>query len=166
MFGVEAIIAPPRSFGLTNHVEAVNWLWQDRTINRHHYRSLPELATDTASFVQWANTRRAVLDPDHCGSRYPPNTLTRSASSCDGHHQASAPTTSLLPPTPPRCRSPEDASPSPPCHRRPHHHHCQQPLADPNNPPHRSPGGCRHQCPVVRTPSPLGRLLRCEPRSR
>lgn len=71
MFGVEAIIAPPDSFGFTNHVEAVNGLWQDRTINRHHYRNLDELACDTAGFLQWANTRRAILDPNQCGTRYP-----------------------------------------------------------------------------------------------
>lgn len=71
MFGVEAIISPPNSLGFTNHVEAVNGLVQDRTINRHHYRSLDELSTDATGFLEWANTRRAILDPDQCGTRYP-----------------------------------------------------------------------------------------------
>ena len=71
MFGVEAIISPPNSLGFTNHVEAVNHLWQDRTINRHYYRSLEALSLDNLGFLDWANTRRAILDPDLCGTRYP-----------------------------------------------------------------------------------------------
>lgn len=71
MFGVEAIISPPNSLGFTNHGEAVNWLWQDRTINRHHYTDLAALAGDNTGWLDWANTRRAVLDPDLCGTRYP-----------------------------------------------------------------------------------------------
>ncbi|MEE9297849.1 MAG: helix-turn-helix domain-containing protein [Acidimicrobiia bacterium] len=71
MFGVEAIIAPPNSLGFTNHVEAVNWLWQDRTINRYHYDSLEALRVDTVGFLDWANTRRAILNPEEYGTRYP-----------------------------------------------------------------------------------------------
>lgn len=70
-FGVEAIIAPPNSLGFINHIEKVNDLWQARTINRHHYPSLENLADDTTMFLQWANNRRAVLDPAVCGTRYP-----------------------------------------------------------------------------------------------
>jgi hypothetical protein len=71
MFGVEAIISPPNSLGFNNHIEAVNWLWQDRTINRYYYTNLDELAADTIGFVEWANTRRAILDLKECGTRYP-----------------------------------------------------------------------------------------------
>lgn len=71
MFGVEPIISPPHTLGFTNHVEAVNGLWQDRTINRHHYRSLEDLQTDNARFLEWANHRRAVLDIERHGTKYP-----------------------------------------------------------------------------------------------
>jgi hypothetical protein len=71
LFGVEVIISPPRTLGYTNHVEAVNGLWQDRTINRHRYGNLDELAADNIRFVDWANTRRPVLEPVTCGTRYP-----------------------------------------------------------------------------------------------
>jgi hypothetical protein len=71
MFGVEPIVSPANSLGFTNHIEAVNWLWQDRTINRYRYASLEELTTDNLGFLEWANTRRAILNPDLCGTRYP-----------------------------------------------------------------------------------------------
>lgn len=71
MFGVEPIISPPHSLGFTNHAEYINWLWQDRTINRHHYNSLTALRTDNNGFLDWANTQRAILDPDIHGTRYP-----------------------------------------------------------------------------------------------
>jgi putative transposase len=71
MFGVEAIISPPYSFGFTNHVEAINGLWQRRTIDRHRYQSLEALQADNTMFLDWANTRRAVLDAQLCGTRYP-----------------------------------------------------------------------------------------------
>ena len=37
-FGVEVIVSPPHDLGWTNHIEAVNNLWQSRTINRHRFR--------------------------------------------------------------------------------------------------------------------------------
>ena len=80
MFGVEPIVSPPNSLGFTNHIEAVNWLWQDRTINRHRYASLEELTIDNLGFLEWANTRRAILDPDLCGTRYPADYVTAHAS--------------------------------------------------------------------------------------
>lgn len=79
MFGVEAIVSPPNSLGYTNHGEAVNWLWQDRTINRHRYDNLGELAVDNTGWMQWANTRRAILDPELCGTRYPAEYVRNSA---------------------------------------------------------------------------------------
>jgi hypothetical protein len=77
MFGVEAIISPPYSLGFTNHIEAVNWLWQNRTIGRHRYESLEALQADTPVFLDWANRRRAILDPRHCGTRYPAEYVAR-----------------------------------------------------------------------------------------
>lgn len=79
MFGVEAIISPPDSLGFTNHVEACNWLWQDRTIDRWRYQSLEELRSDTVLFLDWANHRRSILDPDLCGTRYPAQHVTNHA---------------------------------------------------------------------------------------
>jgi len=71
MFGVETIISPPNSLGFTNHIEAVNALWQSRTIYRHRYKSLEHLKADNTVFLEWVNTRRAILDPDIYGTRYP-----------------------------------------------------------------------------------------------
>lgn len=79
MFGVEAIVSPPNSLGFTNHAEAVNWLWQDRTINRHRYGDLDDLAADTPGFEHWANHRRPILDPQICGTRYPAEYVDRLA---------------------------------------------------------------------------------------
>ncbi len=71
MFGVEAIVSPPNTLGFTNHVENINGLWRDRTINRWHYNALDELRTDTAQFVDWANHDRAILNQDSFGTEYP-----------------------------------------------------------------------------------------------
>lgn len=71
MFGVEAITSPPHSLGFTNHVEAINGLWQQRTIRRHWYPDLETLRADNTVFLDWANHRRPVLDPTICGTRYP-----------------------------------------------------------------------------------------------
>ncbi|MDF1598135.1 MAG: hypothetical protein P1T08_18865, partial [Acidimicrobiia bacterium] len=71
MFGVEAITSPPHSLGFTNHVEAVNGLWQQRTIRKRWYPDLETLRADNTVFLNWANHRRPVLDPDVSGTRYP-----------------------------------------------------------------------------------------------
>jgi transposase len=71
MFGVETIVSPPGTLGFTNHVENINGLWRDRTINRWHYNSLDELRADTDQFVSWANHQRAILNTDTYGSQYP-----------------------------------------------------------------------------------------------
>ena len=71
MFGVEAIVSPPGTLGFTNHVENINGLWQDRTINKRHYTSLDELRADTDQFVHWANHDRAILDENSYGTEYP-----------------------------------------------------------------------------------------------
>ena len=71
MFGVEVIVSPPNTLGFTNHVENINGLWQDRTINRWHYNTLDELRADTKLFLKWANTQRDILDEDIFGTQYP-----------------------------------------------------------------------------------------------
>ncbi len=76
MFGVEVIISPPNTLGFTNHVENINGLWQDRTINRWHYNTLDELRADTALFVDWANNERAILNEDIYATQYPAEHVT------------------------------------------------------------------------------------------
>jgi hypothetical protein len=71
MFGVEAIVSPPGTLGFTNHVEYINGLWQERTINRWHYNTIDELRDDTELFVEWANYDRNILDEDIFGTQYP-----------------------------------------------------------------------------------------------
>ncbi len=71
MFGVEVIVSPPGTLGFTNHVENINGLWQDRTINRWHYHTLDELRADSQLFVDWANNDRAILNEDIFGTEYP-----------------------------------------------------------------------------------------------
>lgn len=71
MFGVEAIVSPPATLGFTNHVENINGLWRDRTINRWHYNTLNELRTDTDQFVHWANHERAILNKASFGTEHP-----------------------------------------------------------------------------------------------
>ena len=70
-FGVEALISPPGVMGWTNHVEAVNNQWQRKTIWVERYDSLDGLRAGSDRAVTWLNTRRPVLDPDLCGTRYP-----------------------------------------------------------------------------------------------
>jgi len=71
MFGVEAIVSPPRTLGYTNHVEYINGLWRSRTINRWHYTTLNDLRTDTDKFVTWANHDRNILNETIFGTAYP-----------------------------------------------------------------------------------------------
>ena len=70
-YGVELIVSPPSELGWTNHVENINNLWQDRTIGRHHFANLDELADLNATFCRWANHERPILDPTLTGTRYP-----------------------------------------------------------------------------------------------
>ena len=70
-FGVEAIIGPPGRHGWTNHIEAVNNEWQNRTIRAERYTSLEDLRQGSNRAVEWLNTRRPILDPDIYGTRYP-----------------------------------------------------------------------------------------------
>ncbi len=71
MFGVEVIVSPPGTLGFTNHVEYINGLWRQRTINRWHYDTLDELRTDTDQFLDWANHDRAILNEASFGTEYP-----------------------------------------------------------------------------------------------
>ncbi len=70
-FGVEVVISPPGDLGWTNHIEAVNNEWQRKTIWAQHFTSLDDVRTGSDRAVEWLNTRRAVLNPDLCGTRHP-----------------------------------------------------------------------------------------------
>ena len=71
MFGVEAIVSPPGTLGFTNHVEYINGLWRNRTINKWHYDTDDELRADTKPFLHWANHERDILNEDIFGTEYP-----------------------------------------------------------------------------------------------
>ena len=79
-FGVEVIVSPPHDLGWTNHIEAVNNLWQSRTINRHRFRDLDELRAGSDRACDWFNQARPVLDPTRCGTRYPAQWISAHAS--------------------------------------------------------------------------------------
>ena len=70
-YGVEVIIGPPGGHGWNNHIEAVNHLWQSRTIRAQHFRSLEELRAGSERACWWFNHHRPILDPDTHGTRYP-----------------------------------------------------------------------------------------------
>ena len=71
MFGVEVIVSPPGTLGFTNHVEYINGLWRQRTINRWHYNTVDDVRDDSDLFVEWANHDRNVLDEDIFRTQYP-----------------------------------------------------------------------------------------------
>ena len=75
-FGVEVIIGPPGAHGWNNHIEAVNWLWQRRTIRAQHFASLDELRAGSDQACWWFNHQRPILDPDSHGTRYPVEYIT------------------------------------------------------------------------------------------
>lgn len=70
-FGVEVIVGPPGGHGWNNHIEAVNNLWQKRTIRARRFATLDELRTGSDEAVWWFNQQRPILDPRRCGTRYP-----------------------------------------------------------------------------------------------
>ena len=70
-FGVEVLVAPPGGLGWTNHIEAVNNLWQARTIRARHFSTLEELRVGSAEACHWLNHYRPVHDPTEFGTRYP-----------------------------------------------------------------------------------------------
>lgn len=78
-FGVEVIVGPPGSHGWTNHIEAVNNEWQNRTIRAEHYTSLKELRQGSNRAVEWLNTCRPILDPATHSTRYPAEYITNHA---------------------------------------------------------------------------------------
>jgi transposase len=78
-FGVEVIVGPPGRHGWTNHIEAVNNEWQNRTIRAERYNNLDELRQGSNRAVEWLNTRRPILDPDLVGTRYPADYITAHA---------------------------------------------------------------------------------------
>lgn len=70
-FGVEVLIAPPGGLGWTNHVEAVNNLWQARTIRARRFYSIDELRVGSQQACHWLNHYRPLHNPTRHGTRYP-----------------------------------------------------------------------------------------------
>jgi hypothetical protein len=70
-FGVEVVVSPPGELGWTNHVESDNHLWQSRTISRHFCPDLTAVRDISQQACDWFNTKRPILDPTVCGTRYP-----------------------------------------------------------------------------------------------
>jgi hypothetical protein len=70
-FGVEVVVSPPGELGWTNHVEGDNNLWQSRTINRHFCPDINAVRDISDTACDWFNTKRPILDPNLCGTRYP-----------------------------------------------------------------------------------------------
>lgn len=75
-FGVEVVVSPPGELGWTNHVEAANNLWQARTITRHFCPDLDAVRALSATACDWFNTKRPILDPHLCATRYPSQHIT------------------------------------------------------------------------------------------
>jgi transposase-like protein len=75
-FGTEVIVGPPGAHGWNNHIEAVNHLWQRRTIWAQRFANLDELRAGSERACWWFNHHRPVLDPDSCGTRYPVEYIT------------------------------------------------------------------------------------------
>jgi len=75
-FGVEVIVGPPGAHGWTNHIEAVNNLWQTRTIWAQHFQNLDELRAASNRACWWFNHHRPILDPVVHGTRYPAEYIT------------------------------------------------------------------------------------------
>lgn len=78
-FGVEVVIGPPGRHGWTNHIEAVNNEWQNRTIRATRFTSLDDLRQGSDRAVEWLNTYRPILDPNVCGTRYPAEYINHNA---------------------------------------------------------------------------------------
>ena len=140
-FGVEVIVSPPGGLGWTNHIEAVNNLWQQRTIRRHLFVSLDEVRAGSDQACRWFNHQRPIHDPAIHGTRYPGRTDRRphrKASLATHHHHH-------RPPRPARpARYPPHHRPShlPTTRREQHHRHHQQPLDSPQ--PHQRRPRHRH----------------------
>jgi transposase-like protein len=73
LFGVEVVVAPPNELGWMNHVESFNALWQARTIRRHRYGSVEEVAASSGRFIDYYMHRRPhpALTVARNGSRFP-----------------------------------------------------------------------------------------------
>jgi hypothetical protein len=78
-YGAEAIIAPPRTLGWTNHAEAANNLWQQRTIWARRFATLDELRAGSNEACHWFNHFRPLHDPAIHGTRYPAEVIARHA---------------------------------------------------------------------------------------
>lgn len=78
-FGAEVIVSPPGGLGWTNHIEAVNNLWQARTIRARHFFSLEQLRAGSVEACHWLNHYRPLHDPTVHGTRYPINVIANHA---------------------------------------------------------------------------------------
>lgn len=70
-FGVEILVAPPGGLGWTNFIEAINNLWQARTIRARLFADLDQLRAGSAEACHWLNHSRPLHDPAIHGTRYP-----------------------------------------------------------------------------------------------
>lgn len=73
LFGVEAILTPPREFGWHNHIESFNNTLQERTLDRHHYPTIDDFTAATHRFLTYWHYHRAHprLSISVHGTRYP-----------------------------------------------------------------------------------------------
>jgi hypothetical protein len=72
-FGTEVIISPPEELGWQNWVESFNGLWQQRTIRRHTYRTVTDVAADSDRFINyymWHKPHPRLTVTSH-GTRFP-----------------------------------------------------------------------------------------------
>ena len=81
LFGVEVVVTPPNELGWMNHVESFNGLWQARTIRRHRYASVGEVAASSDRFIDYYMNRRPhpALSVAGQGSRFPARVIQASA---------------------------------------------------------------------------------------
>ena len=120
LFGVEVVVTPPNELGWMNHVESFNGLWQARTIRRHRYASVGEVAASSDRFIDYYMNRRPhpALSVAGQGSRFPARVIQASARTCGSHPRGSPWRPTGTRTTASTCPSPGDGSlPAPGPHR-------------------------------------------------
>jgi len=80
LFGVEVVVAPLNELGWMNHVESFNALWQARTIRRHRFATVEEVAASSDRFIDYFMHRRPhpALSAARHGSRFPARVIEAS----------------------------------------------------------------------------------------
>ena len=73
LFGVEAVVTPPRELGWHNHIEPFNALFQNRTLRRHRYRTFDEFRAASQRYIDYWNQQRPHprLTAAQHGTRFP-----------------------------------------------------------------------------------------------